>query len=747
MAHCGSGAGRPAAIVAVTVVTVALGLGNCVFRWRFAGPDGLSWLTARAAVGRAEPMGSRAGPGAGGLRPLPVLPAVAIDPRLTPLLRAAETWQRRTGPDRIAVDQVCLVPDVPSFLEAIAAWDDRHVFPILIDEPAWTLPFLRAFRPSRVVRYTARGAGPDGPSSRWSPPRSAADRLELWEAAVRAVARGGSPPSVADDGLPSGGASPRGRDDAPPGLVLSAPDSPMLAGAVALAAGRFQPMVRLEPDLWEPDDRGGGHPARYGDVFTLDQAWRFARRLERRVAATTSHYDRLGDDCDFLTIAGDWPYRYDNQAEGAPVRGIHALDDLVGRTLVGEPDSEGLRASRRRWAFAGRLLGDPAASVAHAMGALFLAPDAALFWDTYEPGDARSGYTVAPAVRVLRGSGIVRRAIVYGAVPSSNLANWHQLMDPWNRFGLIWLNSTGGPGDFSIAGGPGRPADLPGGCPAAIVMVQSHSAADPADPRTLAGRWLARGAFVYYGAVMEPYLQAFRKPGLAMDLAVRGVPLSAALRQGESEPFGRPWRLAYLGDPLYRLPRRGSLDRRLRPEAWQKLDAAYASWPVETVAAPAEAPAVGGDESPAARRLRWCYDSAIVEAAGGSRPGPLPPGHVGWQSTLKQIPRESLDPRLRRTCDDLLIDALAGAGDWEELSARLARVPPNERGPRGWAALETAAMFRLARAAREPGPERRLARINAIRDEVSRLAWPAGSPFPAQFRARVAATAGADPRR
>ena len=128
------------------------------------------------------------------------------------------------------------------------------------------------------------------------------------------------------------------------------------------------------------------------------------------------------------------------------------------------------------------------------------------------------------------------------------------MMDPSNRFGLIWLNSSGGPAHFAIGGGPGRPADVPGGCPAAVVMIHSFSAADPADPRTIAGRWLDQGAFVYFGSVHEPYLQAFRRPGLVAELAAEGVPLSAALRQGESEPFGRPWRLIYLGDPLYRIP-------------------------------------------------------------------------------------------------------------------------------------------------------------------------------------------------
>jgi hypothetical protein len=721
-------------VLGVTAILVALGLADCVFRWYVAGPEGLTWLVARASVGGATTMNATAGRASIGVRPLPAVPMVAIDPRLARLRHAAESWERRSVPGRRVVDQVCLVPDVPSFLEAIAAWDDRHFFPILIDEPAWTLPFLRAFRPSRVLRYAAREDGPRASARGSGPagPNSPADRLALWMAAVGAVSRGWSPPSVADDRLPPGGAPPREILETPPGLVLSSPDSPMLAGAVALAAGRFQPLVRLEPALWGLDGSGAERPVRYGDVLTLAEAWRFARRLEGQVAGVTPHYDHLGDDCDFLTIAGDWPYRYDNEAEAAPARGIQALDDLIGRSLVGEPEAPGLSSSRRRWAFAGRLLGDPAASVARAMGALFLAPEAALLWDAYPRKDPRSEYAIAPALGFLGASRSLRGGIAYAAVPESSLANWARVMDPYNRFGLIWVNSTGGPSDFSIAGGPGRPADLPGGRPAAVVMVQSNSAADPADPRTIAGRWLAQGAFVYFGAVKEPYLGAFRMPGLVADLAVRGVPLSAALRQGESEPFGRPWRLIFLGDPLYRLSATGRDERRLRPEAWRRLDAAYADWPAVDVGVPAPLPG----EPAADRRLRWCHEAAIAELAGDLRAAARKPG-LDWRLIVKQIPRESLDPPLRPAYDELLIDALSGSGDWDELHARLARIPPAGRGPRVWAALETGAMFRLARALRDPSPERRLARINGLRDEVSRLNWPPGRPFPRQFAERA----------
>ncbi len=112
-----------------------------------------------------------------GKRGLAVLPATASDPRLVPLRRAAASWRRAPGPRRMVIDQVCLVPDVPSFFEAIAAWDEGHYFPILIDEPAWTLPFLRAFRPALVVRYAAGRDGGASPAWRGRAPRSASDRL------------------------------------------------------------------------------------------------------------------------------------------------------------------------------------------------------------------------------------------------------------------------------------------------------------------------------------------------------------------------------------------------------------------------------------------------------------------------------------------------------------------------------------------------------------------------------------------
>ena len=123
-----------------------------------------------------------------GLRRAPDWPAARFAPRelygahpgrfdvhLAELRKAAAVWESRRGPKRRVVDVVCLVPDLPGFLQAIATWDQEHYFPILLDDAEYAPKFLRAFRPARVVRF----------------PRKAeaipADRL--WEEAAAAVGK------------------------------------------------------------------------------------------------------------------------------------------------------------------------------------------------------------------------------------------------------------------------------------------------------------------------------------------------------------------------------------------------------------------------------------------------------------------------------------------------------------------------------------------------------------------------------
>lgn len=606
------------------------------------------------------------------------------DPRLKHLLKAAEAWRERPGPDRKVVDQVCLVSDLPSFLAAVSTWDAEHFFPVLWDDPAWSLPFVRAFRPARIVRLRAASAGSEKPGS-----------YEVWTKALEAVGRswgrdepGGRPPLA-------GGVFPRRLAPTPPGVVLSNPRSPSLAAAVALAAGRFQPLVHLEP--MTADDKVLG----FNHTLNQDQAIAFARRIEGRIGPLASSYNEgIGDDVDFLTLAGDWPYRYRAEGGKGIMSGDRAVDDLIGRVVP--PGPADLSRSLVRWAYVGRVPGDAAASVYRAMCALFLQPDSALLWNTYGGQSSWADYDMAGAGKVLGAIRPDRDAVEVRSGSGADLASWRALLQPRSRFGLLLINSSGFPEDFSIPGGPGRPVDVPYGPPTVVSMIHSFSAARPNDASTIAGRFLDHGAFLYYGSMNEPYLTAFRTPFLVAQLMAAGTPLSASLRQGPYEQFGQPWRLVYLGDPLYRVLPSGpdSRSARLPAVEWGPLSAGQIIPPPTAVEI--GSPPVGDH---AADALDWCRDASLLALGSLSEAASIAEALPG---ALLAIDRGRLDPTRRAILDDLLIDQIQGgaAPDPGAVLERLLRIPSEERSPQVWRTIETAAANRLTKTAtRTTSPE------------------------------------------
>ena len=646
-----------------------------------------------------------------------VAPAIVrymADVRLTTLRKAAEGWRRSTAPRRVVVDQVCLVSDLATFFEAIAAWDERHYFPILIDEPAWTIPFVRQFHPARVVRYTRKKNSTGSPWEKSGTGGSGRGET-AWLEAIDAVRRACSTPP-GQGGANNGAGSSAGPEAQAPGLVVADPESGTIGAAVALAAGHFQPLIRLGAFHLPPGVRGAAESTRrFGDALSLVESWGFARGIEARVSAAVARYDQLGDDCDFLTLAGDWPYRYEVEEGEPPARGLYALDDLIGRTLAGGPSLAGIEKSRGRWAYVGRIIGDPAASVARAMGGLFLHPQSSVLWNTYGSGEPWTSYAMKSASADLRR--VLPGPVEQAQGSQSDLEHWHTTFAPGSRFGLFLINTSGGPDFFSIGGGPGRPGDLPRGFLAAVSMIHSFSAADPADPQTIAGRWLANGAYVYFGAIHEPFLAAFRPPGLVSELITADVPLVAALRQTELEPFGFPWRLLYLGDPLYRAGRRPRGDSsvssaiqsnggtspwqtgtqwswwssgashsnaaerdgetRIDPGQWAKEAAAHDLLAVAPIVAmgPKAKPSGGtSEEGYDSQKLQMCMDTAIAEASadkpigkstwGSGAGGPESTGEQvsDWRAILRQVRRERLDDSDKITYDELIIDALEQIG-------------------------------------------------------------------------------------
>jgi hypothetical protein len=571
----------------------------------------------------------------------------AYNQSLDEIRHASVFWERRPGPKRRVVDVVCLVPDLPTFLEAIAAWDQSHAFPILIDDVELNLKFLRAFRPARIVRYPGKAAP------------IAAERL--WDAAVSTVGRSWveEAPGGEENAIPRGDSVPRRLGPTPPAAVLSSSSSAMFAGAVALAAGRFQPLLR-----WES--------GRNRDVLlTRGEAFDLALGLEARVADRFENYSRLEDECDFLTLAADGPYRYQDKD------GPAAFDDLVARSP----------GSGRRWAFTGRLVGDLTASVYRAMCSLFLQPESTLLLNAYtERGLPWADYALTRTPEHLARFGTV--TLREGT--HAGLADWQNVFAPYNPFGLVLLNSSGSPTNFNLPGGPGQTGDIAPGGPAAVLMIHSFSASDPDDIQTIAGRWLANGAFIYFGALYEPYIQSFRPFGLVADLLADELPLGAALRRNPPEPFGQPWRLVYLGDPLYRLQATGRRSPRLAH--WDPV----AAWPAHSKLPPLDTLASDAD------RLSWALEAALDRLQRSSQPKePL-----DLASVLLAMHRERLDASRRAVHDALLIDTLLEANRPDELLEQLWPIRGERRGSvveRAREPLVTAALAKLVATRDFPG--------------------------------------------
>ncbi len=636
--------------------------------------------------------------------PVPEIPAATVpiemleDPRLAELLDAARVWRESRGPGRAVVDQVVLVDDAASFFSALAGWDRDSFHPILIDDPRWTVPFLKAFRPAAIVRWSSF------PRRRFGGP------LDEWAAASDAVARAWVEDGPGRSAPPSSALRPRELGPTPPGVVLSHPGSPALAGAAALAAGRFQPLVGVDRIVAE--DRVGFLD--FHATLTEKQAVAFARDVEARAATVARRHDGLGDDVDFLTLAGDWPYGYDFDRGSDLNRGVRAVDDLLGRALA--PGTElDVDAARARWAYAGRLLGDAPTSVYRAMAALFLQPDSALLWNTYGVGSPWSDYDVAGAATVLRSIRPDFDVEARGG-DRADLASWHEAARGGVGRDLLVMNSSGEPGRFTIAGGSGVPADVPFGGASTVAMIHSFSAADPTDPDTIAGRFLDRGAFVYHGSMNEPYLNGFRPPYLLARLAVAGVPLGAAARQGAREAFGFPWRLVYLGDPLYRVDVDPDRSRRPSPAA-----------PPPGARLLSARPRPDSDD--AAETLDWCYDATLLAVA--------TLGDAGTPDVLEalsNLDRGRLDAGRRAKLDALLIERSTAAGDVSGLIERLLGIPVGERSPTVWRALETAVLDELAARLRA----NRLDEALNLWGRIASGSWRPGADFPGEATRRLA---------
>ena len=380
------------------------------------------------------------------------------------------------------------------------------------------------------------------------------------------------------------------------------------------------------------------------DQLRPEDVTAFFGGLDTALRARVPQFDRLGDDCDFLTLAGDYPYSF------AGPKGALAVDDLVGRS-----GQEG-----ERWAYAGRLMGDSRRSVYAAMCSLFLRTESAMLFDGYGEQDPQKKHWGLRAAAARLAPYLPIRLLA-GNEPATPAA-WHAAIDPINRYGLVMINTHGSPTLFHVASGSLHALDVMPTTPAVVSMIHSFSAADPLNPGSIAGRWLAQGAFLFYGSMDEPYLPAFRLPPLSAELLAAGLPISAALRPTRGEPFGHPWKLVLLGDPLYTVKRTEATPARLRD---------YPSTPGWVVYMLTDPPP---PDAPESTRLAWSLNAALLHT---TSTGPDPSDRI--LSVLRSVDRARLDAPLRPVYDDLRAVLEYQTQQYDELRAEVAAVAPAQR--------------------------------------------------------------------
>ncbi len=412
--------------------------------------------------------------------------------------------------DREVGDHVVLVPDERAFIEAIRQWTPKRFWPVLIEDGWFTPMFVAAFAPSRVLR--------------WSRIADPAD-TDISDSLSNVISAHHRRISAKSSNRPR-----------PPGIVALDPNGPLRTGGLALALGRRQPVIATVVG---------------NSVYRLldsDAALSMNATLVEAAARQGVH---ARGEWFGLTLAAQFPYKYrvddihqgdanKNQAS----RSLRALDDLIGQwTLDGGHQT-------LRVAVVGRLTGGPAQGVYQAMCSLFLQPQRMLWVDTYAEnhGGLWPQFHMDAAVKVIRDR--FRCDLMSGS--ELTLERFRAATHPINRYGMIWMNTSGGSTVWTIPG-KGRTDDFPIGAATVMNVIHSHSLASAWNSDTLAGRAIAGGAYWYFGAMHEPYLHAFNTPAGMVHKIKAGTPIAFAARKISLSPgMGAvPWRLMLVGDPLY----------------------------------------------------------------------------------------------------------------------------------------------------------------------------------------------------
>ncbi|MFO0827252.1 MAG: hypothetical protein U0572_03795 [Phycisphaerales bacterium] len=429
---------------------------------------------------------------------------VSIDQWPWPMKMGARALSRDIA--RPIAPQVVLVPDAATYLDEIGKWSPEARWPVLFDEDQFAPMFVRAFKPTRVVRRASVGAPP-------------ASKAQL-EAAIRSLASKAVLPK-----------------DPSPCVAVTSADDPAWTAAAALAAGRGMDVVFVDGDFGRPNDVLGA------DGFAaLDGA------IKAKLDALHRPWRDLGDDIDAIALcravaAKAQPNLEPSARPPVPPNAMIKLDDPVAVTdaLARKPD--GARSAIVGWIF-----GDEARSAYMAMSSMFLPRKEVLFHSGYANTQPWSLFDPAIAIEPLKKEGFETTSIVG---PQAGLSNWLKLLMGGLSCDVFFMNSSGEPDIITLFNDEkARAQDVPFFTkPTALHLIHSWSLTRPDDHATVGGRMLDHGVYAYYGSVQEPLLAAFLPPGTVVQRSLALAPFLVSARMLDG-PLDKVWRCTVIGDPL-----------------------------------------------------------------------------------------------------------------------------------------------------------------------------------------------------
>lgn len=435
---------------------------------------------------------------------------------------------------------VYVVPDLPTFVYYLSKWNGEERFPIFLTRNAYFEKFIEAYKPERLLLAKPVDIG-----------RTDEDLLRAAVCAAwgdetitdfrRGLSRGAFKERLDRAGRP--GRSPGAGKVS--GIVLTDLETPQLPAALALAAahGQLLDFLRLPSSV---------RKAKPTTDLTFEQKEEIRQNVIKMLEQWGYPYKNLGDEVDYITLALDIPLGYAGTDVTTGTKQRLCLDDGINRLT---PDGSALSPEAKKtpaadargscYAYVGRLLeAEEGMSLYQAMCSIFLGVDSALYFDRWPEKwglRAQEGWWVMQT----------RIPTVLVRQSESSLAKWRELVGKQNPFGFVHINSAGG----SRQWGDGKVSDIPESAPAIVYFAHSFSAVNPYDETTIAGAWLRRGAYIYFGAISEPFAQSFNVSHTVADAAVNGEPLGKAFLNKEflHPRFTFPWKQIYIGDPLHRV--------------------------------------------------------------------------------------------------------------------------------------------------------------------------------------------------